>query len=621
MASRRGEDARRSAATTARAALRGGAVACVAAAAALTLASCDGDDSGPDPTASATASAPAHEVPVVEGEHVDNAYEGATMYVDDTWAALVNETADATEDAELANAMRVVSREPTGVWMDRISAIEGNADGPGLRHHLDAAVEQAESGDAPVVLTVVVYNLPGRDCYALASNGELPATDEGLDTYEHDYIDVIASMLAEEEYRNLRIVTLIEPDSLPNLVTNASEQACQDADPYYREGVAYALDAFARLDHVYAYLDAAHAGWLGWDSNAGPAAQLFADVVTSTDAGYDAIDGFITNTANYTPLDEPYLTDPEQQVGGQPVKAASFYEYNANFDEADWTADLYARLVAAGFPDSIGMLIDTSRNGWGGPSRPLAEASSAVLDSFVEASKVDRRGHRGAWCNQAGAGLGRLPQALPAGFPDSHLDALIWAKPPGQSDGSSSEVANDEGKGFDRMCDPSYTTDRLGGRPTNAMGNAPVSGQWFAAQFTQLVENANPAIGAARPLPRDPDDDEQSASATPTAEATAGSAGACTADMVLRDVWSTGFVADVTVTATAPLEGWEVSVALPEGTTIVNQWTAEFSATSGTLTVGDVGWNGTLEAGATATFGFTGQGDAPAAGALACVSP
>ncbi|GMA35910.1 glycoside hydrolase family 6 protein [Demequina litorisediminis] len=414
----------------------------------LILSSCGGDnDDAPSATASPSTSGSddggsdgsgeTASPGVDDGEHVDNAYADAKMYVDGVWAQQVRDTADATTDTALASKMRDVANQPTGVWMDAISAIAGNADGPGLRHHLDAALEQSESASKPVVVTVVIYDLPGRDCYALASNGELPATDAGLAAYKSDYIDVIASMLGEDQYRDLRIVTIIEPDSLPNLVTNTSEPACQEADPYYREGVAYALDAFAPMSHVYSYLDAAHAGWLGWENNASAAATLFAEVVESTDAGFDGVDGFITNTANYTPLEEPYLTDPDLDVDGQPVKAAAFYDNNADFDEADWTADLYSRLIDEGFPESIGMLIDTSRNGWGGTSRPISAAGTHALDSYVEASKVDRRGHRGAWCNQKGAGLGRLPQAWPAGYPESHLDALIWAKPPGQSDGSS----------------------------------------------------------------------------------------------------------------------------------------------------------------------------------------
>jgi len=433
---------------------------------------------------------------------VDNPFDGADQYVNAYWSANVTAAADRA-GGTLGESMRAVADEPTSVWMDRISAIEGNADGPGLRAHLDAAVAQ-QQGDTPLVFNLVIYDLPGRDCYALASNGELPATDEGLERYESEYIDAIVEILDEPAYEDLRIVATVEPDSLPNLVTNISEPLCQEAAPYYRQGVAYALDRLHDVGNVYSYIDAAHAGWLGWPDNAQPAAQLFAEVVGSTEAGFDSVAGFVTNTANSTPLEEPFLEDVSFD-GGTFVRQADFYQWNADFDEIDWTAHLYDLLVAEGFPSSIGMLIDTSRNGWGGPDRPTAESTSSDLNTYVDETRVDRRTHRGAWCNPDGAGLGERPQASPDGYPDSHLDAFVWVKPPGESDGSSEEIDNDEGKHFDRMCDPTFESPKLDGLPTGALPDAPLSGKWFEEQFRMLVTNAYPAIGDSDGGETDPD--------------------------------------------------------------------------------------------------------------------
>ena len=55
-------------------------------------------------------------------------------------------------------------------------------------------------------------------------------------------------------------------------------------------------------------------------------------------------------------------------------------------------------------------------------------------------------------------------------------------------------IANNEGKGFDRMCDPTFNAPALQGALTNALPNAPLAGQWFPEQFVQLVQNAFPAI-------------------------------------------------------------------------------------------------------------------------------
>ncbi|WP_433005012.1 glycoside hydrolase family 6 protein [Kribbella sp. CA-294648] len=430
--------------------------------------------------------------------HVDNPYAGATQYVNPTWAAAVEGAATRVSDPALAAKMRLVKTNPTAVWMDRISAITGNADGKGLRFHLDNALTQKQSG-TPLVVNLVIYDLPGRDCYALASNGELPATAAGLTRYKTEYIDPIAAILADPKYQGLRIAATIEPDSLPNLITNISHPECQTAAPFYREGVKYALDKLHAIPNVYNYIDAAHSGWLGWDNNATPAAKLFADVARTTQAGLASVDGFVTNTANTTPLEEPYLPNSSLTVGGAPIRSASYYEWNFDFDELDWTAHLHSLLVAEGFPASTGMLIDTSRNGWGGAARPTATSTSTDLNTYVNQSKVDRRNHRGAWCNPLGAGIGERPRATPPAPAASHLDAFVWIKPPGESDGASTDIPNDEGKRFDRMCDPTFVSPKLGNQLTGASPDAPLAGRWFESQFIELVRNAYPVIGGGNP--------------------------------------------------------------------------------------------------------------------------
>ena len=45
------------------------------------------------------------------------------------------------------------------------------------RDHLDAALAQQNASGKRVVFQVVIYDLPNRDCSALASNGELGVDD------------------------------------------------------------------------------------------------------------------------------------------------------------------------------------------------------------------------------------------------------------------------------------------------------------------------------------------------------------------------------------------------------------------------------------------------------------
>ncbi|WP_053847202.1 glycoside hydrolase family 6 protein [Streptomyces sp. NRRL B-24085] len=417
------------------------------------------------------------------GPKAANPYVGAKVYVNPEWSA---------KAAAEPGGSRI-SNQPTAVWLDRIAAINGVNGGMGLRAHLDEALTQKGSGE--LVVQLVIYDLPGRDCAALASNGELGPND--LDKYKSQYIDPITSILSDAKYAGLRIATVIEPDSLPNLVTNAggtntTTDACvtMKSNGNYEKGVSYALDKLGALANVYNYIDAGHHGWLGWDSNLGPSVQEFAKVATTNGASVSDVAGFIVNTANTSPTKEPYykVTD---MVNGQTVRQSKWVDWNQYVDEQSFAQALRDKLVAAGFESGLGMLIDTSRNGWGGTARPTKAGPTTSVDDYVNGSRIDRRIHAGNWCNQSGAGIGERPTAAPA----TGIDAYVWVKPPGESDGSSSAVPNDEGKGFDRMCDPTYGGNaRNGNNPTGALPNAPVAGHWFPAQFQQLMQNAYPPL-------------------------------------------------------------------------------------------------------------------------------
>ncbi|WP_329298172.1 glycoside hydrolase family 6 protein [Streptomyces sp. NBC_00659] len=414
---------------------------------------------------------------------LDNPYVGAKAYVNPDWSAKA-----AAEPGGSA-----ISDQPTFVWLDRMAAIQGTADARGLKAHLDAAKAQGAN-----LVQLVIYDLPGRDCAALASNGELGPDD--LATYQSDYIDPIAAILADPAYASLRIVNLIEPDSLPNLVTNAggtagstTQCATMKANGNYEKGVGYALHKLGALPNAYNYIDAGHHGWLGWDSNLVPSAQEFKKAATTNGATVNDVTGFIVNTANYSATKEPYVKVTDT-VNGQTVRQSKWIDWNQYDDESSYAQGLRTALVAQGFDAGIGMLVDTSRNGWGGSARPTGPGPTTSVDTYVDGGRIDRRIHAGNWCNQSGAGLGERP----ATAPDTGIDAYVWAKPPGESDGASQAVDNDEGKGFDRMCDPTYTGNgRNGNNLTGALSNSPLAGHWFSAQFRQLLANANPPLSGS----------------------------------------------------------------------------------------------------------------------------
>ena len=438
---------------------------------------------GTTPTPPTTPTPGITPTPAPPGTHVANPYVGAVGYVNPDWSAEVKSAATA-KGGTLGEQMSQVANNSTAVWMDRIAAITA---GRGLAGHLDAALAQQQSSGKQVVIEVVIYDLPNRDCAAIASNGELLVSKNGLAIYESQFIDPIANILSNPKYSSLRIATIIEPDSLPNLVTNTSIPLCAEAQSSgaYVQGVQYALNKLHAIPNVYNYIDIAHSAWLGWPSNLQPAVDLITNVVKGTTAGLASIDGFISDTANYTPVTEPFMPDTNLQVGVQPIKAATFYQYNPFNSEASYDVAMHDAFVADGFPGTIGMLIDTSRDGWGGANRPTAVSTSSDLNTYVNASRIDRRYHRGNWCNQDGAGIGSRPQATPM----AGIAAFVWIKPPGESDGTINPNLTTH---IDSMCDPTYTGKY--GVPTGALPNSPLPGQFFEAEFEQLVQNAYPAF-------------------------------------------------------------------------------------------------------------------------------
>ncbi len=354
-----------------------------------------------------------------------NPFAGAQLYVNPDYVSEVESSValDAADAAQLAK----MESFSTAIWLDSISKVAS------VGKVLDDAAQQQAATQKPVVTVFVIYDLPNRDCAAAASNGELSVADGGLATYKSQYIDQIAAQLSA--HAGQRIVAVVEPDSLPNIATNLSIPKCAASEAAYRDGVAYAINKLA-APNVSLYLDAAHAGWLGWPDNMTKIATIFQEVLTAA-GGVDKIRGFATNSANYTELHEvPELYD---------------YQSNPCHDELTYVQKLTGALAAVGIKNK-GFIIDTSRNGRGGI-----------------------RQQWGSWCNVKGAGIGERPVADPA----SGIDAYYWVKPPGESDGSSDPTA----PRFDPSC-----------ANPDATPGAPQAGTWFHSSFVNLVKNATPAL-------------------------------------------------------------------------------------------------------------------------------
>ncbi|PSL45992.1 mannan endo-1,4-beta-mannosidase [Saccharothrix carnea] len=95
-------------------------------------------------------------------------------------------------------------------------------------------------------------------------------------------------------------------------------------------------------------------------------------------------------------------------------------------------------------------------------------------------------------------------------------------------------------------------------------------------------------------------------STTTTTTTTPGGGLACTARYTVVHQWPGGFQGEVRVTAgSAPIKGWTVGWTFADGQTITNAWNAAVTSSGSAVTARNANYNGTLSAGASATFGFT----------------
>ncbi|SFD40784.1 glycoside hydrolase family 6 protein [Streptomyces aidingensis] len=410
-----------------------------------------------------------------------NPYQDARLYVNPEWSAR----------AASVPGGEAVAGEPTAVWVERSSAITG-PDGPagrtlGLVDHLDEAVAQ----DADLI-QIVLHGLPNRSCHRLDADGELGPGE--VDRYRTEFIDPVIELLADPAYASLEVMALVEPEALANLVVHTGsrpwttypcDQALATGD--YLLGISYALDRLGELPNVYSYLDASHHGLMGWDDNFHPFADLLHTAATIDGTTVDDVHGIVVNAAGYGATHEPYFGIGDF-VHGVSVRQSRWVDWNSYADELSYGQALRQELIGKGFGPDLGLVIDTSRNGWGGPGRPAGSPVTGDVNTYVDGSRIDRRTHTLQWCNQAGAGLGERPAASPG---PAGVDAYAWIKPPGESDGSDGTgLPRDHGVLQDRQCE---VTDRWG-HPTQALPGSPHRGRWFPEHFAGLLANAHPPL-------------------------------------------------------------------------------------------------------------------------------
>ena len=478
-----------------------------------------------------------------------NPFSGTHQYVNADYQASVttffNANADYVTKAQAYLDNNQQWNTATAVWIDRKAAINGFDAVHGLEWHLTQALAQATT-NTPTVITFVVYDLPDRDCAAYSSNGEIVAKEtsqvaSALSDYEHNYIDafntVITSFYAAnaDAAAKVKIVLLIEPDSLPNMITNAgvnngSSQypTCQfvNQNRLYVQGIAYALKAFSSNPYASSlslYLDSAHSGWMGWQTNINQFANIYNNtnplsnygtesVYGGLGSGFDSVRGFVVNTANYTPLKEAFTYS--RYLDNNAIISTAFYQWNDVYSLDAYIAEIMSidskthtllmqngghqitKPASALYQDKH-FVIDTSRNGW----KKTTSAIDALGNPYA---RYEQRTSNANWCNvqniqlsdgsTTSPGLGEVPQADPilanplysGNLP---IDAYVFVKPPGESDGNYDATT---GTG-DQMCsngtggfhNGSVSTDSL----QNGSAPAPSAGAWFEGAFKALLNN------------------------------------------------------------------------------------------------------------------------------------
>lgn len=397
---------------------------------------------------------------------------GTQFYVPKPNHGALEQIADLTSSGQKddANLIKELVATPHAIWF---------TDGTPktvMQDVRNIVLRAADKGQVPVL---VAYNLPFRDCAQYSAGGATSVAE-----YEA-WIDGFAAGIG-----NGKAVVILEPDSLGIIpwynpfgdrdsgwVTNPNYEWCQPAEATKETAAAdrftmlnYAVNKLKANPSTSVYLDATHSGWLG----AGDAAERLYQ------AGVLRADGFFLNVSNYVTNErlEKYGTWVAKCIWFGDANSGSWgkghFEYCASQyspaspnDFSTWTLtdQWYANNVEnqtwVPYPGDAGLkhfVIDTSRNGqgpWPGISGHPA-SDSTTQD----------------WCNPPDRGLGLQPTAN-TGL--SLVDAYLWIKIPGESDG---------------QC---YRWTQGPTDPVRGIEDPP-AGQWFPDMALELVHNANPQV-------------------------------------------------------------------------------------------------------------------------------
>jgi endoglucanase len=192
------------------------------------------------------------------------------------------------------------------------------------------------------------------------------------------------------------------------------------------------------------------------------------------------------------------------------------------WSETTTTPDLNTSGIDASYASALGstvpathFIVDTSRNGLGPNSMQTYAGTPYDQPGSVISTLV-----AGNWCNPTDAALGSTPSAgtgvtlssLDTSLPGNPplLDAYLWIKTPGQSDGQCDAAGGVRSwdnadytpaiAGWPAISSAAFQTfDPLWSLQAGSVITDPAAGSWFSQQALMLAQNASPAL---KPLAR-----------------------------------------------------------------------------------------------------------------------
>ena len=171
------------------------------------------------------------------------------------------------------------------------------------------------------LVALVIHNAPNKDCATTVTpniccywrDGECDfdpqdtndnfMCDDGIVEYI-TFLDKFTNVLANFS-GEIPIAIVIEPQSLPNLITGAGNCGTKTTHNAYQRAINEAgIMISERCPDCYMYLDAGHGGWLGWHIK--PFVDVFITELWETYKTFgDKFRGFATNIGNFQPLGTP----------------------------------------------------------------------------------------------------------------------------------------------------------------------------------------------------------------------------------------------------------------------------------------------------------------------------